>query len=85
MTTAYKTIDVLSKPAHDAIVDKLRACKSEKEILDFESWFNAKIEKGTLSELICELLRNRSISRGLAAKCLLALLNDRDSKIRAII
>ena len=82
MTTAYKTIDILSKPAHDAIVDKLRACKNDKEILDFERWFNSKIENGSLSELICELLRNRSISRGLAAKCLLALLNDRDNKIK---
>ncbi len=72
----------ISHSANDALIDHLRACSSTNEILAFEQLFNAKANSGPLHELICELLRSRSISRGLAAKWLATLLNDKEQKIK---
>ena len=82
MTTTERTVDVMSKSVRDAVVDQLRACHSSEEILQFESWFNSKANSGPLYEIICDFLRNRSISRGLAAKWLGTILKDRENKIR---
>ena len=71
--------------AHEAIVDQLRACSTSDEILNFERWFNANANAGQLHEVICEFLRSRSISRGVAAKWLSVLLKDRDTKIDAFV
>jgi len=71
----------MSRGVSDAIVDQLRACKTPEEILDFEKWFNSETNSGPLYEVICEFLRTRSISRGLAAKWLGILLNDRDKRL----
>ncbi len=79
-TTTPKQLDI-SKSANDALIDQLRACHSSEEILRFEHWFNTTVNHGELYSFICELLRNRSISRGLAAKWLSTLLIDRDRKI----
>tara|TARA_Y100001968_G_C19134686_1_gene608461 strand:+ start:509 stop:769 length:261 start_codon:yes stop_codon:yes gene_type:complete len=81
MTTTTKPLSIMSKNAYDALIDQLRACKTTDEILEFESWFNSKVGSGPLYELICDLLRNRSISRVLAAKWLSTLINDRELKI----
>ena len=75
----------MSKGANDALIDQLRACKTTDEILEFEGWFNSKADSGPLYDLICDLLRNRSISRVLAAKWLSILLKDRDQKLNKII
>tara|TARA_Y100001968_G_scaffold292692_1_gene298088 strand:+ start:16703 stop:16960 length:258 start_codon:yes stop_codon:yes gene_type:complete len=83
MTTLHPGSNALiSKSANDALIDQLRACTTSNEILEFENWFNAKAKTGPLHDLICELLRTRSISRGLAAKWLSTLLSDKENKIK---
>ena len=84
MTTTSRPVDGMKKGLRDALVDQLRACQTQEEILNFEKWFNAEMESGPLYQVICDLLRNRSISRVLAAKWLSALLEDKESKIKNI-
>ena len=81
MTTANKPIKISGTTTNDALIDQLRACKSPEEILSFEKWFNSNIESDNLCKRICELLKNRSISRGLASKWLITLIEDRDNTI----
>ncbi len=66
-------------PSH-ALVDELRKRTSEKEILEFEEKFNSKNEKN-LHIYICRFLKNRSISRALASRWLITLINNKESKI----
>ena len=66
-------------PSH-ALVDELRKRTSEKEILEFEEKFNSRNEKN-LHIYICRFLKNRSISRALAARWLITLINNKESKI----
>ena len=81
MTTTNKPIKISSTSSNDALIDQLRACQNTEEILKFEKWFDSNIESEKLYIRICELLKNRSISRALASKWLLALIKDRDSTI----
>ena len=81
MTTANQQIKINSASSNDALIDQLRACKNTEEILKFEKWFNSNIESEKLYIRICELLKNRSISRALASKWLQALIEDRDRTI----
>ena len=81
MTTTNKPIKTSSTSSNDALIDQLRACQNTEEILKFEKWFDSNIESEKLYIRICELLKNRSISRALASKWLLALIKDRDSTI----
>ena len=81
MTTTNKQINNFRTGTNDALIDQLRACQSPKEILKFEKWFNSNIESEKLHKRICELLKNRSISRGLASKWLLTIIEDRDNNI----
>jgi len=81
MTTTNKPIKISSTSTNDALIDQLRACQNSDEILKFEKWFNTNIESDKLHKRICELLKNRSISRALASKWLLTLIQDRESTI----
>ncbi len=81
MTTTNKPVKIMGKSANDALIDQLRACQNSEEILKFEKWFNSNIESDKLHTVICELLKNRSISRCLASKWLYTLLEDRDKTI----
>ena len=81
MTTTNKPLEISGTSTNDALIDQLRACKNPEEILKFEKWFNSNIESEKLYKRICELLKNRSISRALGAKCLLALIEDRENTI----
>ncbi len=81
MTTTNKPINISSTSSNDALIDQLRACQSSEEILKFEKWFNSNIESEKLYKKIGELLKNRSISRALASKWLLTLIEYRDSTI----
>ncbi len=81
MTTTNKPKKIFGKNANDALIDQLRACQNPEEILNFEKWFNSNIESKKLYEIICDLLKNRSISRGLASKLLSTLIEDRDKTI----
>ena len=81
MTTTNKPIKISSTSTNDALIDQLRACQSPEEILKFEKWFNSNIESDKLHKRICELLKNRSISRALASKWLLTLIEYREDII----
>ena len=81
MTTINKTLEISKTSSNDALIDQLRACKNSEEILKFEKWFNSNIESDKLYKRICELLKNRSISRALGSKLLLALIEDRENTI----
>tara|TARA_Y100001968_G_C19350120_1_gene714185 strand:+ start:361 stop:621 length:261 start_codon:yes stop_codon:yes gene_type:complete len=85
MTTTQRTPKTLTKGFQEALIDQLRACQSKEEILKFEEWFNASTDIGPLHQVICEFLRNRSISRGLASKWLLTLIKDRDEKSKKLL
>ena len=64
------------------LVDELRKRTSEKDILEFEEKFNSKNEKN-LHVYICRFLKNRSISRGLASRWLITIIENKESKIDA--
>ena len=81
MTTTNKPKKIIGKSANDALIDQLRACQNSEEIVSFEKWFNSNIESEKLYKIICELLKNRSISRALASKWLITLIEDRDNII----
>ena len=81
MTTTNKPINISSASSNDALIDQLRACKNPEEILKFEKLFDSNIESEKLYKRICELLKSRSISRALASKWLLTLIEDRDNTI----
>ena len=81
MTTTNRPKNIFGKNANDALIDQLRSCQNPEEILSFEKWFNSNIESKKLYEIICDLLKNRSISRGLASKLLSTLIEDRDKII----
>tara|TARA_Y100001968_G_scaffold225936_1_gene208747 strand:+ start:68 stop:331 length:264 start_codon:yes stop_codon:yes gene_type:complete len=81
MTTTNKPLEINSTSTNDALIDQLRACKNPEDILKFEKWFNSNIESEKLHIRICELLKNRSISRALGSKWLLTLIEDRENTI----
>ena len=81
MTTTNKPLTISGTNTNDALIDQLRACKNSDEILKFEKWFNSNIESEKLYQRICELLKNRSISRALGSKLLLTLIEDRENTI----
>ncbi|AAP99858.1 MULTISPECIES: hypothetical protein [Prochlorococcus] len=84
MTIAHKQTEILSKSTHDAIIDQLRACNTPSEILAFEKWFDNTVNVGPLYTVICDLLRNRSISRCTASKWFETLLKSRDEKLNSL-
>ena len=81
MTTTNKPLEISKKSTNDVLIDQLRACQNHEEILEFEKWFNSNIESDKLYKRICELLKNRSISRALGSKWLLTLIEDREKTI----
>ena len=84
MITTNKPLEISGTTTNDALIDQLRACKNTDEILKFEKWFNSNIESDKLYKRICELLKNRSISRALGAKWLLTLIEDRENTINKL-
>ena len=84
MTTTNKPLTISGRNTNDALIDQLRACKNSDEILKFEKWFNSNIESEKLYKRICQLLKNRSISRALGSKWLLTLMEDRENTINKL-
>ena len=66
-----------------ALVDELRKRNTEESILEFERKFNSKNEKN-LHIYICRFLKNRTISRALASKWLITMINDKESKLNSL-
>ena len=66
-----------------ALVDELRKKNTEKEMLEFEKKFNSKNEIN-LHIYICRFLKNRSISRALASKWLITMIENKELEINTL-
>ena len=82
MTLSLNIGNFFNDSSSHALVDELRKRTSEKDILDFEEKFNSRNEKN-LHIYICRFLKNRSISRALASKWLITMINSREAKINS--
>ena len=80
MTLSLNIGNLFNDSSSHALVDQLRKRKSEHEILEFEEKFNLTNEKN-LHIYICRFLKNRAISRGLASKWLITMINNKELKI----
>ena len=81
MTLSLNISNLFNDSSTHALVDELRKRNTEESILEFEEKFNSKNEKN-LHIYICRFLKNRSISRALASKWLITMINDKESKIK---
>ena len=61
------------KPSEDTLIDALRGCRNVQELKDLEQRLAQLDDAPPLFDWICDLLVNRRLSRGLAAKLLLQL------------
>ena len=80
MTLSLNINKFFNDSSTHALVDELRKRNTEESILEFEKKFNSKNEKN-LHIYICRFLKNRTISRALASKWLITMINDKESKI----
>ena len=83
MTLSLNIGNFFNDSSTHALVDELRKRNTEESILEFEEKFNATNEKN-LHIYICRFLKNRSISRALASKWLITMINDKESKIKLL-
>tara|TARA_B100001769_G_scaffold267301_1_gene254507 strand:+ start:211 stop:474 length:264 start_codon:yes stop_codon:yes gene_type:complete len=83
MTLSLNIGNFFNDSSNEALVDELRKRTTEQEILEFEEKFNSKNEKN-LHIYICRFLKNRSISRALASKWLMTIINDKELKISTL-
>ena len=83
MTLSLNIGNVFIDSSTHALVDELKKRNTEESILEFERKFNSKNEKN-LHIYICRFLKNRSISRALASKWLITMINDKESKINSL-
>ena len=84
MTISFNLGRLFNDASHEALIDELKKRNSEESILEFEKKFNSQNEKN-LHIHICRFLKNRQISRALAAKWLMAILDDKLSQINSFI
>jgi|TARA_B100001094_G_scaffold32008_1_gene26550 hypothetical protein len=83
MTLSLNIGNFFNDSSTHALVDELRKRNTEELILEFEEKFNSTNEKN-LHIYICRFLKNRSISRALASKWLITMINDKESKINSL-
>ena len=83
MTLSLNIGSFFNDSSTHALVDELRKRNTEELILEFEEKFNSTNEKN-LHIYICRFLKNRSISRALASKWLITMINDKESKINSL-
>ena len=83
MTLSLNIGNFFNDSSTHALVDELRKRNTEELILEFEERFNSTNEKN-LHIYICRFLKNRSISRALASKWLITMINDKESKINSL-
>ena len=81
MTISLNIGNFFNDSSSHALVDELRKRTTDKEILEFEEKFNSTNEKN-LHIYICRFLKNRAISRGLASRWLITMINNKESKIK---
>ena len=80
MTISLNIGNLFNDSSSHALVDELRKRTTDKEILEFEEKFNSTNEKN-LHIYICRFLKNRAISRALASRWLITMINNKESKI----
>ena len=80
MTLSLNIGNFFNDASSHALVDELRKRTTEEAILEFEEKFNSTNEKN-LHIYICRFLKNRSISRALASKWLLTMINHKETVI----
>ena len=83
MTISLNIGNLFNDSSSHALVDELRKRRTDKEILEFEEKFNSTNEKN-LHIYICRFLKNRLISRGLASRWLITMINNKESKIKIL-
>ena len=83
MSLSLNIGEIFNDSSSHALVDELRKRTSEEDILNFEEKFNSKNEKN-LHVYICRFLKNRSISRGLASRWLMTIIESKESTIDAL-
>ena len=81
MTISLNIGNLFNDSSSHALVDELRKRTTAKEILEFEEKFNSTNEKN-LHIYICRFLKNRAISRALASRWLITMINNKESKIK---
>ena len=81
MTISLNIGNLFNDSSSHELVDELRKRTSEKEILEFEEKFNSTNEKN-LHIYICRFLKNRAISRALASRWLITIINNKESRIK---
>ena len=80
MTLSLNIGNFFNDSSTHALVDELRKRNTEESILEFEEKFNSRNEKN-LHIYICRFLKNRSISRALASKWLITMINNKETKL----
>ena len=80
MTLSLNIGNFFNDSSTHALVDELRKRNTKESILEFEEKFNSRNEKN-LHIYICRFLKNRSISRALASKWLITMINNKESEI----
>ena len=83
MTLSLNIGNFFNDSSSHALVDQLRKRTTEEEILEFEEKFNSRNERN-LHIYICKFLKNRSISRALASKWLITMINNKESEINTL-
>ena len=81
MTISLNIGNLFNDSSSHALVDELRKRRTDKEILEFEEKFNSTNEKN-LHIYICRFLKNRAISRALASRWLITMINNKESKFK---
>ena len=84
MTLTFNLNTIFNDSSNDALVDELKKITSEEKILEFEKKFNSQNSKN-LHIYICRFLKHRQISRSLAAKWLMILMNNKESQIESLV
>ena len=83
MTISLNIGRLFNDDSQEALIDELKKRSSEESILDFEKKFNCQNDKN-LHIHICRFLKNRQISRSLAAKWLITMLDNKESLINSL-
>ena len=82
MTLTFNIGSIFNDSSNEALVDELKKRTSEENILEFEKKFNSQNSKN-LHIHICRFLKHRQISRSLAAKWLIIMMNNKESQLRS--
>ena len=80
MTISLNIGRFFNDDSHEALIDELKKRNSQESIIEFEQKFNHQNDKN-LHIHICRFLKHRQISRSLAAKWLIIMMNNKESQI----